>query len=161
MTKAIFAGSFDPPTFGHLNLIERSRTIFDEIHVVIAVNRQKSTMFTPEERYSMFSRLVAHWGNVLVTLHSGLIVDYAHTQNIHVLIRGMRNIEDFAHEFDISLVNRALDSKMETVFLPTEQRFFVLKSSAIKDVASYGGDISAMVPVLVAEELKKKFEKKD
>jgi pantetheine-phosphate adenylyltransferase len=155
--KAIFPGSFDPPTFGHLNLIERSHPFFAELHVVIAVNKNKQTLFSPNERRSMLAELVAPWKNVTVALHDRLIVEYAREHCIRVLLRGIRNIEDFAHEFDISLMNRALDLRVETFFIPTDQRFFVLKSSAIKEIASFGGDVSAMVPPLIADALKNKF----
>ncbi|WP_062429724.1 pantetheine-phosphate adenylyltransferase, partial [Treponema endosymbiont of Eucomonympha sp.] len=117
----------------------------------------KQTLFSPDERRSMLAELVAPWKNVTVALHDRLIVEYAREHCIRVLLRGIRNIEDFAHEFDISLMNRALDSRVETFFIPTDQRFFVLKSSAIKEIASFGGDVSAMVPPLIADALKNKF----
>jgi pantetheine-phosphate adenylyltransferase len=157
MIKAIFPGSFDPPTFGHLNIIERARVIFDEIHVVVAMNSKKTALFSPEERLILLSKLVSTWDNVFIDLHGGLIVDYAKKNGITVLIRGIRNIQDFMYEFDISLINKALESKIETVFIPTEQRFFVLNSSVIKEVAAYGGDTSSMAPDIVVEALKTKF----
>jgi pantetheine-phosphate adenylyltransferase len=157
MAKAIFPGSFDPPTFGHINIIERAREIFEEIHVVIAVNRNKTALFTPEERFDMLTELVAPWKTVTVALHDRLIIEYAQKTGISVLLRGIRNIEDFMYEFDISVINRALYPKVETIFIPTEQRFFVLNSSSIKEVAAFGGDTSTMAPPLVVEALKKKF----
>jgi pantetheine-phosphate adenylyltransferase len=160
MAKVIFPGSFDPPTFGHLNIIERARVFFDEIHVVIAVNPNKSSLFTAEERFEMLKTLVAPWKNVTVVVHNRLIVEYADEHDIHLLMRGIRNIEDFSHEFDLSLMNKALNSKIETILIPTELRYFLLKSSAIKELASFGGDVSEMVPRLVADALKEKFAKK-
>jgi pantetheine-phosphate adenylyltransferase len=157
MAKAIFPGSFDPPTFGHLNIIERARAIFDEIHVVIAVNRNKKALFLPEERFEMLKSLVAKWDNIVVDMYGGLIADYARKTDINILIRGIRNIEDFMYELDISVIHKALYPKIETIFIPTEQRFFVLNSSSVKEVAAYGGDTSSMAPPLVAEALKKKF----
>jgi pantetheine-phosphate adenylyltransferase len=157
MAKVIFPGSFDPPTFGHLNIIERARGFFDEIHVVIAVNRNKRALFSAEERFDMIKRLVASWNNVTVALHDGLIVEYARKQGIYLILRGIRNIEDFDHEFDLSLMNKALNSNIETILIPTEPKFFVLKSSAIKELASFGGDVSTMVPSLVADALQEKF----
>jgi pantetheine-phosphate adenylyltransferase len=160
MQKAVFPGSFDPPTFGHLNIIERARTIFDEIHVVIAVNKNKTALFSLEERLSMLTQLAAQWDNVIISSHDGLIFEYARKSGINVFIRGIRNIQDFMYEFDISLINRALYPKIETIFIPTEQRFFVLNSSAIKEVASFDGDTSAMAPPLVVNALKAKFNQK-
>jgi pantetheine-phosphate adenylyltransferase len=157
MNKAVFAGSFDPPTFGHLNIVERTRVMFDEVHVVVAVNRNKTALFSPEERLEMLKKLVEQWDNVIVATHDGLIVEYARQTGVNVLIRGIRNIHDFMYEFDISIINRALDAKIETVFIPTEQRFYVLNSSAVKEVAAFGGDTSTMVPPIVDTALKAKF----
>jgi pantetheine-phosphate adenylyltransferase len=124
---------------------------------VIALNRNKTALFSPEERLILLSKLVSPWDNVVIDLHDGLIVDYAKKTGITVFIRGIRNIQDFMYEFDISLINKALESKIETVFIPTEQRFFVLNSSVIKEVAAFGGDTSSMAPAIVVEALKKKF----
>lgn len=157
MITALFPGSFDPPTFGHLNIIERSRKIFGEINVVIAVNRQKKYLFSEEERLHMMRELTNQWDNVHVSTCNTLIVEYAKKNNALVLLRGVRNVADFAYEFDLSMLNRGLDSSIETIFMPTDPEFFVLKSSAIKELASLGGDISKMVPDIVSEALKKKL----
>lgn len=159
MTVALFPGSFDPPTYGHLNIIERARNIFNEVHVVIAVNSSKNYLFTAEERKVMLEKLVEPWDNVKVHLCDTLIVNYAKKLGAKVLIRGIRNMADFTYEFDLSILNRGLDSEIETVFLPTDPKYFVLKSSAIKELASLGGDISNMVPNFIAEELEKKYKK--
>lgn len=159
MITALFPGSFDPPTFGHLNIIERSRKIFREIHVVIAVNSQKKYLFTEQERLSMMQQLTDKWDNVHVSTCNTLIVEYAKKNNALVLLRGVRNVADFSYEFDLSMLNRGLDSSIETIFMPTDPEYFVLKSSAIKELASFGGDISKMVPEIVAEALKKKLVK--
>ena len=160
MIKAVFAGSFDPPTFGHLNIIERARKLFGEIHVVIAVNNNKKYLFSVEERVNFMKNLTAHWENVTVNTWDSLIVDYARKNNANVFIRGVRNTGDFSYEFDLSLLNKGLASDIETVFLPTEPKYFVLRSSSIKELASFGGDVSAMVPTVVADALKMKFNKK-
>ncbi len=157
MIKAVFAGSFDPPTFGHLNIIERARKLFDEIHVVIAVNNNKKYLFSVEERVNFMKNLTSHWENVIVNTWDSLIVDYARKNEASVLIRGVRNTGDFSYEFDLSLLNKGLASDIETVFLPTEPKYFVLRSSSIKELASFGGDVSAMVPSVVADALKNKF----
>ncbi len=157
MVKAIFPGSFDPPTFGHLNIIERARTMFSEIHLVVAVNSEKKYLFSERERVDLLSELVRQWDNVFVHTCNRLIVEYARSLGIQVLIRGVRNLADFSYEFDLAMMNRGLNPEIETVFLSTDPEFFVLRSSAIKELASYGGDVSSMVPVPVAEALKRKF----
>ncbi len=159
MINALFPGSFDPPTFGHLNVIERARKIFGQINVVIAVNSQKKYLFSEAERLTMMQKLTAQWDNVHVSTCNTLIVDYAKKNNASVILRGVRNVTDFAYEFDLSMLNRGLDSSIETIFIPTDPEFFVLKSSAIKELASFGGDISKMVPDIVADLLKKKLMK--
>jgi len=157
MAIALFPGSFDPPTYGHLNIIERARTIFDKIDVVIAVNKSKKYLFTEEERLLMMKELVSSWNNVTVHTSSKLIVDYAHENKASVLLRGVRNFSDFSYEFDLSLLNKGLASDIETVFLPTDPDFFVLRSSSIKELAAFNGDISKMVPPLVEKALKEKY----
>ncbi|MCR4789970.1 MAG: pantetheine-phosphate adenylyltransferase [Treponemataceae bacterium] len=159
MISAIFAGSFDPPTYGHLNIIERARVIFDHVHVVVSVNSAKKNLFSAEERADMLKKITCQYDNVSVHVWDGIVVDLADKLGAKVLVRGVRNMADFTYEFDLSIMNRSLNSRIETVFLPTEPKYFVLKSSGIKEVASYGGDVSAMVPEIVAEELKKKFKK--
>lgn len=158
MISALFPGSFDPPTYGHLNIIERARLIFSEIHVVIAVNSAKNCLFSAQEREQMMKKIVEPWDNVYVHLCDSLIVDFAKKIGAKVLVRGIRNMADFSYEFDLSVMNKSLDSEIETVFLPTDPKYFVLKSSGIKELASLGGDISTMVPKIVAEELNKKFK---
>jgi pantetheine-phosphate adenylyltransferase len=157
MIKAAFPGSFDPPTLGHVNIIQRSAAIFDELTVIIAENRLKKHLFSAEERLEMVSELVKPWKNVLVGLWTGLIVDFLKERNIPVLIRGVRGEGDFSYEFELSMVNRALNPEIETVFLTTDPRYFVIRSSAIKELAFFGGDTSAMVPPLVEQALKAKF----
>ncbi|MCM1320632.1 MAG: pantetheine-phosphate adenylyltransferase [Bacteroides sp.] len=159
MMSAVFAGSFDPPTYGHLNIVERARAIFSEIHVVVAVNNAKQYLFSDKERFDMMSRLVESWDNVKVHLCDKLIVEYAKELNASVLLRGVRNTADFSYELDLSLLNKGLDPHIETVFFPTDHQYFILKSSAIKELASFGGDVSKMVPPLVEKELKKKYNR--
>lgn len=159
MNRAVFAGSFDPPTFGHLNIIERSRDIFEELLVVVAVNRSKQHLFTEYERCALLSQLVKQWDNVSVHLWEGLIVDFAREHKANVLIRGIRNMSDFSYEFDLSLMNKGLDPQIETLFMPTEPRFFVLKSSSIKELASFGGNLSGMVPQPIEQALRQKLQK--
>lgn len=157
MVKAIFAGSFDPPTFGHMNIIQRASALFEETHVVIAVNKNKKYLFSAEERLEMLDELVKDLKNVSVHLCNSLIVDYAKKENASVLIRGVRNVADFSYELDLSLMNKGLSPNMETIFIPTDPKYLVLKSSSIKEVASFGGDISSMVPKIVADKVYEKL----
>lgn len=157
MIEAIFPGTFDPPTNGHINIIQRASRLFDKIDVVIAVNKAKSCLFTPEERLAFLEELVKPYKNVTVHTYSGLIVDYAEQKGANVLIRGIRNSIDFSYEFDLSLMNHKLNSNIETLFIPTEQKYLVLKSSSIKELAQFGGDVSEMVPENVRVALEKKY----
>ena len=157
MVKAVFAGSFDPPTFGHLNIIERAQKLFSEIHVVIAINKTKNYCFSDEERLNIIRDLVSPWNNVSVHLWDSLIVDYAKSIGAGVLIRGVRNDNDFLYEFDLAMMNKSLNPQIETVFLVPDPKFFVLRSSSIKELAAFGGDVSNMVPSIVDTMLKKKF----
>jgi len=159
MLRAAFPGSFDPPTYGHLNVIERARTIFDEVLIVVAVNRDKNYLFSPEERIEMMREFVRPWSNVSVGLCDTLVVDYVLERDIHVLLRGVRGVTDFSYEFDLSMMNRSLNPSIETIFMTTDPQYFVLRSSAIKELAAFGGDVSQMVPPRVAEALQVKFKK--
>lgn len=160
MSKAIFAGSFDPPTNGHLNIIQRAASLFDSVDVVIAVNDSKKCLFSKEEREDLVSALIKNIPNVSVHTWDGLIVDYAKKTGARVLIRGIRNSNDFSYEFDLSLMNYHLNPGIETVFLPTDQKFLLLKSSTIKELAHFGGDISEMVPENVKKAIEIKVKEK-
>jgi len=154
--KAAFPGSFDPPTLGHINIIQRSAAIFDDITVVIAENQQKSYLFSAQERMDLLGSLVKPWKNVKIALCRGLIVDFLKEQEIAILIRGVRG-GDFLYEFELSMLNKALNHHIETIFLAADPRHLVIRSSIIKEIASFGGDISAMVPPEVEAALKKKY----
>ncbi len=157
MALALFPGSFDPPTFGHLNIIERTCRIFDRIDVVISVNPDKKYLFSEQERLYMLTELTKNFQNVCVHTWDGLIVDYCKKAGANVLLRGIRNSMDFAYEFDLSLINHSLDTSVETLFVPTEQKYFLIRSSNIKEVAKYHGDISNMVPPLVEKMIAEKY----
>jgi pantetheine-phosphate adenylyltransferase len=154
--KAAFPGSFDPPTLGHLNIIQRSASIFDEITVVVAENSQKTYLFSAEERLELVSALVKPWNNVSATICTGLIVDFLKENRIPVIIRGVR-AGDFSYEFELSMMYRALNPEIETVFLATDPAYLVVRSSVIKELASFGGNIASMVPPAVEAALKTKF----
>jgi len=159
--KAAFPGSFDPPTLGHLDIIRRAAGLFDELLVVIAENRQKKYLFSAAERIEMICQLTRDFNNVTVTSCDSLIVNFLRKQGIRLLIRGIRGMEDFSYEFELSMMNKALDSSIETIFMSTDPEYLVLRSSSIKELASFGGDISGMVPPPVAEALRKKITSND
>jgi pantetheine-phosphate adenylyltransferase len=155
--KAAFPGSFDPPTLGHLDIIRRASELFDELLVVIAENRQKKYLFSAAERIEMIRQLTGEFSNVSVTSCDSLIVNFLRKQNIRLLIRGIRGMEDFSYEFELSMMNKALDSSIETIFMSTDPEYLVLRSSSIKELASFGGAVSGMVPPPVADALRKKI----
>jgi len=157
MFKAVFPGSFDPPTLGHLNIIERASDIFDELTVVVAENRQKKYLFSAEERLGMIQEMVKPWKNVKCCIWDSLIVNFMKQEATRVLIRGVRGMDDFSYEFELSMMNKALHPNIETIFMTTDPKYIVLRSSSIKELASFHGDVSLMVPPVVIEALKKKF----
>jgi pantetheine-phosphate adenylyltransferase len=157
MLRALLPGSFDPPTNGHLNLLERASSIYDEIYVVIAVNPSKDYTFSADERYAMMVDLVSDYENVHVHLWDKLIVKFAEKVDARIMIRGVRALADFAYEFELSMINKGLNPQIETIFMPTDPQYFVLRSTSIKELARLGGDISSMVPASVAEALIKRM----
>ncbi len=157
MVKAVFAGSFDPPTNGHLDIIKRACKLFDNIDVVISVNPEKKYLFSDEERFNLLKELLKDYKNVNVHIWKGLIVNYAKENNAKVLIRGIRSTNDFAYEFDLAHMNQNLNPEIETLFLPTKEKYAIVKSSSIKELAMFGGDISRMVPEIVEKALKNKY----
>ncbi len=160
MIKAVFAGSFDPPTNGHLDIINRTYKLFDAIDVVISVNPNKKYLFSEEERMNMLSELVKGYKNVTVHTWKGLIVNYAKESGAKVLIRGIRSTNDFAYEFDLAHMNQNLNPEIETFFVPTKEKYAIVKSSSIKELAMFGGDISRMVPEVVEKAIKAKYSGK-
>lgn len=159
MVKAVFAGSFDPLTNGHLDIIQRASELFGSLDVVISVNPEKKYLFSQEERRQMVEELTSSLKNVTVHVYTGLIVNYAKEIGANVLIRGVRSSNDFAYEFDLALMNRKLNPDIETVFLQSKEKNVVIKSSSIKELAMFDGDISRMVPPIVEKAVKAKFGK--
>ena len=159
MIKAVFPGSFDPPTNGHLDIVQRASKLFDDLDVVISVNPNKQYMFSEQERLEMLKELLKDYKNVQVHLWEGLIVNYAKETGAKVLIRGIRSSNDFSYEFELAHMNQNLNPQIETMFLPSKEKWGVVKSSSIKELALFGGDISRMVPPLVVDALKKKLGK--
>ena len=157
MVKAVFAGSFDPPTNGHLDIIKRASGLFDSVDVVVSVNPEKKYMFTEEERLSMIKELISGFKNVSVHSYQGLIVNYAKQNGAKVLVRGVRSTNDFGYEFELALMNQNLNPEIETIFLQSKEKYAIVKSSSIKQLAQFGGDISRMVPDIVAKALLEKY----
>lgn len=146
MSIAIYPGSFDPLTKGHLDIITRAARIFDELIVLVSINTSKKTMFSLEERKQMILESVAHLPNVKVDVFSGLLVDYVKQNEKAVIVKGLRALLDFEDEFRMALINRHLHKDVETVFLTTSMDYAHISSSLVKEVFYFGGDISSMVP---------------
>ena len=159
MKKAIYPGSFDPVTFGHLDIIERSSKIFDEIVVAVLNNSQKNSLFSADERVTMIRDLVKKYPNVSVVSFEGLTVDFAKEINANIVIRGLRAVTDFEYELQIAQVNHVENSDLETVFLTTALNYSYLSSSVVREFASYGGDIHKFVPEEIIPLIMEKYNK--
>ncbi len=156
--KAIYPGTFDPFTNGHLDVLERALNIFDQVDVVMAENSAKSTLFSVEERLGMIREVVKIFPNVKVdVLHGRLLADYAHQAGARAIVRGVRQVKDFEYEFQMSLLNRHLYPEVTTVFLMPNVKYTYVASSIIREVALLGGDVSKFVHPFVRRMLKKKF----
>lgn len=159
MVKAVFAGSFDPPTNGHLDIVKRASGLFDSLDIVVSVNPEKKYMFSESERVEMMKELIKPFKNVSVHSYQGLIVNYAKQNDAKVLVRGVRSTNDYGYEFELALMNQNLNPEIETVFLQSKEKYAIVKSSSIKQLAQFGGDISRMVPEIVANALREKYTK--
>lgn len=158
MAKAIFPGSFDPPTNGHINIIDRSAKLFEWVDVVIAENEEKKCLFSKEERIAFLQKIIAPYKNVSINVSSEkLLVNYAKKSGASVMLRGVRNITDFSYEFDLFLMNKSIECSIETLFIPSELDHIITKSSAIKTLFSLGGDVSKFVPDFIEKALHKKM----
>lgn len=155
--KAIYAGTFDPVTLGHLDVLERAARIFPELIVAVAEVTGKNTLFSQEERVGLVKGSATGLSNLEVKPFSGLLVDFAREQGVGVIIRGLRAFSDFEYEFQMALTNRRLAPDLETLFLMPKQDYSFLSSTNIKQVASLGGDVTEFVPVVVREALQVKF----
>ncbi len=155
---AIYPGSFDPVTNGHVDIVERGLKIFDRIIVAILRNPAKEALFTVEERKKMIETSLNRNSNVEIAVFDGLLVDYAKKRNAVAILRGMRAVSDFEYEFQLALMNRKLNREIQTVFLMTGLRWIFISSSIIKEAASFGGNINGMVPPIVSRKLKEKFD---
>ncbi|MFF2286995.1 pantetheine-phosphate adenylyltransferase [Peribacillus butanolivorans] len=158
---AICPGSFDPITFGHLDIIQRGANVFDEVYVVIVNNSAKNSLFTVEERLELITEATAHMPNVKVDFYQGLTVDYAESVSANAIIRGLRATSDFEYEMQGTSMNRFLNNNIESFFIMTKNQYSFLSSSIVKEVAKYGGDISELVPPVVQKALTKKYEQQN
>ena len=156
MRRAACPGSFDPVTNGHLDIIGRAASLFDEVVVAVGVNQSKSRMFTPAERIEMLTEAVEPWDNVVVDSFTGLLTDFCRDRGVAAIVKGLRAVSDFDYELQMAQMNASL-SKVETVFVPTSPEYSFLASSLVKEVATFGGDVSGLVPDLVLARLKAKL----
>ena len=159
-TIAVYPGSFDPITNGHIDLVKRTLRVFDRIIVAIATNPEKdSSLFTVEERLQMIREVFRSLGKrVQVDSFEGLLVNYAERTGAKVIIRGLRAISDFEYEFQMAMMNRSLKPNLETLFMMTGESYFYISSRLVKEVVSFGGDVSGLVPKIVLKRLQEKFK---
>jgi pantetheine-phosphate adenylyltransferase len=150
--KVLCPGSFDPVTNGHLDIISRCSQLYDEVVVAVFVNQTKSSLFTVEERRDMLTEVTAAFGNVRIDTFHGLVVDYCKTHGIPVIVKGMRAVSDFEYELQMAQMNRGL-AGIDTLFMPTNPEYSFLASSLVKEIARWGGDVSALVPANVLKRL--------
>ena len=157
MKKAIQPGSCDPVTYGHIDIIERASDIFDELIVAVLNNKAKTPLFSVDERVNILNKVLGSLPNVIVLSYEGLLVDFAVSNGAGVVVRGLRAVTDFEYELQLAQTNSVLNSGVDTVFLTTSLKYAYLSSSTVKEVASYGGDISKFVPPYVEELTHEKF----
>ena len=159
MKRAIYPGSFDPVTNGHLDVVERAGKLFDEVIVAVAQNEEKQPLFSLDERLDMLKQTVGRVANVRIAQFDGLLVEFACTEKANAVIRGLRAVSDFEFEFQMALMNRKLEGSVETIFLMPKEEYTYLSSRLVKEIARLGGDVSKFVPGVVATALGKKFKK--
>ncbi len=153
---AIYPGSFDPVTNGHLDLIERGTKIFDRLVVAVLRNLEKEPLFPTKERVDMLGEVTRQWANVEVDVFDGLLVDYARKRNAQVILRGIRAFSDYEYELQMALMNRRLESNIETVFMMPAEKYSYLSSRLVREIAHLGGDIKGLVPPVVEQRLRTK-----
>ncbi len=159
MSIAIYPGSFDPLTYGHLDIIERSAQMADKLIVAVLCNSAKNPLFSTDERVSMIKDLTAHIPNVSVDTFDGLTAEYADRVGSTIVVRGLRAVTDFEYELQIAQTNRIVNPKLDTIFLTTNLKYSYLSSTIVKEVAQYNGDISHFVPPSIADRVRSKFSK--
>lgn len=154
---AVYPGSFDPITNGHVDIIKRAQRIFDDLIILIGVNPIKKTLFSVEERLDLIREVIKDCKNVRADSYDGLVVEYAKREGASVILRGLRALSDFEHEFQLALINRRLNREIETVFLMTGYKWFYTSSTIIKEAASLGGSVKGLVPEIVNQRLQEKY----
>ena len=159
MKRAIYPGSFDPVTNGHLDVVERARKLFDEVIVAVAHNDEKQALFSLKERLELLRQTVGRIDNVRIAQFDGLLVEFAIRERANAIIRGLRAVSDFEFEFQMALMNRKLEAAVETIFLMPKEEYTYLSSRLVKEIARLGGDVSGFVPAVVATVLGRKFKK--
>ncbi len=158
MRVGVYPGSFDPVTNGHLDIISRARHIVDKLIVAVVENPQKNPLFSLEERQLLLEESCCNLENIEVTRFSGLLVDFLKEQQATIIVKGLRAVSDFEYEFQMALLNRSLDRKIDTIFLMTEAEQAFLSSSSVREISRLGGDVSKMVPPCVHEALRVKYD---
>ena len=161
MRIAIYPGSFDPVTLGHLDIIRRASGLFDRLIVAVMHNQNKKPMFSVEERMEMLRRTTAGLPNVEIESFCGLLADYARRKNACVLVKGLRAVSDFEYEFQMALANRKLNADLDTVFLMTSSEYMYLSSSVVKDIAVHGGSVAGFVPDEIVQDIVRRTRKED
>lgn len=160
MIRAIYAGSFDPVTFGHLDIIQRSSNVVDELIVGVLNNRAKCPLFSVEERVKMLEDVTLGLPNVKIQSFTGLLAEFARASGANIIVRGLRAISDFDYELQMAQTNRKLNPQMDTMFLTTSLEYAYLSSTTVKEVAEFGGDLSAFVPALVIEPMRRRMRER-
>jgi len=159
MSIAVYPGSFDPITLGHLNIIRRAAAAFEELYVCVMVNSDKNPLFTREERVELIRRTVTRYKNVKVESSDELLVEYMKQRNSKIIIKGLRAVSDFDKEFQIALINRKLDPSIETLFMPSSEKYTYISSSAVKEMTRYGADLKTFVPHEIIDDVVSKVKR--
>lgn len=157
MSLAVYPGSFDPITLGHLNIIRRSASLFDKLYVCVMINSEKAPLFSAEERVDYIKRATHRYKNVIVDSSEDLLVNYMNSKGAKVIIKGLRAVSDFDREFQIALINRKLNPQIETLFLPSSEKYTYISSSAVKEMTRYGADLSTFLPCEIIDDVMLKF----
>lgn len=158
MRIAVYPGSFDPITNGHLDIIERTSRIYDKVIVGVLNNASKTPLFTAEERREQISGVISGFDNVEVDVFDGLLVDFVKSKRASVIVKGLRTVADFEYEFQMALLNKALNPECETVFLMTDSKYSYISSSMVKELAGFNGDLTGLVPCEIIEKIKQKYK---
>lgn len=158
MRIAVYPGSFDPITNGHLDIIERASRVYDKLVVGVLSNGNKNPLFTADERVKMIRLVTKHLNNVEVDTFTGLLVDFATSKNATVIVKGLRTVADFEYEFQMALLNKALNPEYETMFMMTNTKYSYISSSMVKELAGFHGDLTGFVPCEIIESIKEKYK---